>query len=99
MMPTPSPLRPQDTTRSAGALFVVSVILAVLQVANLMWWVQAFDRGHSQAERVAIYVAALPAFLAHADTLRLTLLATLCGAVGVACAIPVVFRGRPPLAI
>jgi len=64
-----------------------------------MMWVQAFDRGHSQAERVAIYVAALPAFLAHLGSLRDTLLFALCGAIGVACGVPAAFQGRRPLAI
>ena len=64
-----------------------------------MLWLQAFDLGHSQAERVAIYVAAMPAFLAHLGSLRSTLLFALFGALGVACGVPAAFRGKRPLAI
>ncbi len=98
-MPAASPSRPQATTRSAWALLVVSAILAVLQMADISAWSRAFDRGHSQAERVALYLEGLPAFLSHAGTLRLTLLAALCGALGAACAVPAAVRGRRPLTI
>ena len=91
-MPTPSPLR-SHVTPAAEALLVVSVVLVTLQVANVMWWKQAFERGHSQAERVAIYVSALPAFLAHPAS------DLLCGALGVACGVPAAIQGRWPLAV
>jgi hypothetical protein len=88
-LPAPS----RDPIRGARPLLVVSALLAGLQVADAIAWSRAFDRGHSQGERVAIYLAGLPVVLAHAGTLRLTLLAALCGAVGVACALPAANRG------
>ena len=98
-VPAPSSSHPPNTKRSAGTLLATSLVLAGLQLADLMVWSRAFDRGHSQPERVAIYLATLPAFLANAGTLRLTLLATLCGAVGTAFAFPVAIRCGRPLAI
>src|SRR5450759_830903 len=99
IMPTPSPLR-SHVTPAAEALLVVSVVLVTLQVANVMWWIRAFDRGHSQAERVAIYVAALPAFLADLSSTRSApLVFVLCGALGVACGVPAAIQGRRPLAV
>jgi hypothetical protein len=95
-MPTHSPLRQQVTP---GALLIVSVILVALQVANVVWWRQAFDLGHSQEERVAIYLAALPAFLAHRGPLGGTLFFAMCGILGAVCGVPAAFLGRWPFAI
>jgi hypothetical protein len=47
---------------------------------------------------VAIYVAALPAFLAHLGSQRGTQLFPLCGALGSACGVSAANQGRWPLA-
>lgn len=57
-----SPAAPRP--RSGAPLFLaLGALIAAANIANLLWWSTAFDRGTTQAERVAIYQDGLPGVL------------------------------------
>jgi len=80
-------------TRSTKAVLGISLVLVALHIANLYWWIHAFNQGHSQTERVSIYLAALPGILPHDDTSRLTWLLVRYGVIGMVCGAPAVVLG------
>ena len=67
---------------------MTSAILFTLQIWNIRRWIQAFNLGRTQAERVAIYLQRLPVGLGQLGTFALTWLLILCGVLGIACAVP-----------
>jgi len=69
-------------------LLMTSATLFALQIWNIARWIQAFDLGNTQTERVAIYLQGLPDGLGQLSTFELTWLLILCGVLGLACAIP-----------
>ena len=80
-------------TRGIQLVLGVSLVLVALHIANLYWWIHAFNQGHSQIERVSIYLASLPGILPHDGTSRLTWLLVRYGVIGMACGAPAVVLG------
>ncbi len=71
--------------RSTGfALLAASCALVVLQVCAVVVWSRVFDRGQTQAERVALYLHALPLGIGRVGMSGLTWLAFLCAVVSMA---------------
>ncbi len=71
--------------RSAGfALLAASCALVVLQVWSVIVWTRVFDRGQTQAERVALYLHALPLGIGRVGMSGLTWLAFLCAVISMA---------------
>jgi hypothetical protein len=68
-------------------LLGVSVLLLAIQAWNIGQWITAFNQGHSQQERVTLYLQRLPAGLSTLDSRALTLLAVLFGTVAFVAAV------------
>ena len=82
-------VRPNLRSKPAKAalLLVSSSILLAIQLGNIALWSGAFDQGHSQEERVAIYLQNLPVGLGQLGTSHLTWLYILCGALSLGAAL------------
>ena len=75
--------------RTAVALLVASCALLGLQVWNILHWVQAFDRGSTQAERVNLYLHGFPLGMGELGTSALTWISLLLAAIGLVAAFAV----------
>lgn len=89
----------EPSKSGSPALLAIGALIAAAHIANLFWWNTAFERGTSQAERVAIYQEGLPAILGGMSTSGLTWLQTAVALLGVLLALPAIRHGRRPLAI
>jgi hypothetical protein len=77
------PLARRSSNRHAAALFLlVSVAIVAIQIWTIAVWKQSFDAGHSQEERVAIYLSRLPLLAGQLGSHSFTWLLILIGAVG-----------------
>lgn len=72
--------------RVAGLLLLASVVLIAAQIWNIAAWKGAFDDGQSQEERVAIYLARLPAIARQLGVHGFTWVLVLTGVVSSAAA-------------
>jgi len=89
----------QTSRPSAAPLLALGVVILATHITNLLWWNTAFNRGATQAERVAIYHEGLPAFLSGLSTSVVTWLQAALALIGVLAALPAIRHGTRPLAI
>jgi len=72
---------------AAVALLIISCGLVALQAWNILRWAQAFDRGSTQAERVAFYLRGLPVGMGALGTWAITWLSVFCAAISLVTAV------------
>ena len=75
--------QPPARKKRAVALLAGSLVLLAAQLWNIALWSRAVDQGHSQEDRVAIYLSYMPGALGRIGAVGLTWLAIGCSGLAV----------------